>query len=84
MNKVYETTFMAFVLLQKSNWLPCFSAYMDKHIELHVLYVCTRACHTYSVISGPCHHNMAHPRVVGGGDSLQMWMVAANMLNTQS
>jgi hypothetical protein len=27
---------------------------------------------------------MARPRVAGGGDGLQIWRVAANMLNKQS
>jgi len=30
---------------------------------------------------GFCHHSMACPWVVGGGDGLQMWRVAANILN---
>jgi hypothetical protein len=32
----------------------------------------------------PCHHGMARPRVASGGDSLQIWRVAANILNDQS
>jgi hypothetical protein len=31
----------------------------------------------------PCHHGMARPQVVDGGDSLQIWRVAANILNKQ-
>jgi hypothetical protein len=30
-----------------------------------------------------CHHGMARPQVGDGGDSLQFWRVAANMLNKQ-
>jgi hypothetical protein len=30
---------------------------------------------------GPCHHSMARPQV---GDGLQIWKVAANLLNKQS
>jgi len=30
---------------------------------------------------GSCHHSMAQPQVVDGGDGLQMWKVAVNMLN---
>jgi hypothetical protein len=33
---------------------------------------------------GPCHNSMARSRVVDGKDGLQMWTVAANMLNKQS
>jgi hypothetical protein len=31
----------------------------------------------------PCHRGMARPQVVDGGDSLQFWRVAANILNKQ-
>jgi len=30
---------------------------------------------------GSCHHGMACPWVVGGGDGLQVWRAAANILN---
>jgi hypothetical protein len=33
---------------------------------------------------GPCHHGMARPQVAGGGDGLQIWRVAGNILNKQS
>jgi hypothetical protein len=32
----------------------------------------------------PCHHGMARPRVADGGDALQFWREAANILNKQS
>jgi hypothetical protein len=32
----------------------------------------------------PCHHGMARPQVAGGGDGLQIWRVAATILNKQS
>jgi hypothetical protein len=32
----------------------------------------------------PCHHGMALPQVADGGESLQIWRVAANILNKQS
>jgi hypothetical protein len=28
----------------------------------------------------PCHHSMARPQVVDGGDGLQIWRVAVNIL----
>jgi hypothetical protein len=31
----------------------------------------------------PCHHGMARPQVADGGDSLQFWREAANILNKQ-
>jgi hypothetical protein len=33
---------------------------------------------------GPCHHGMAGLQVEDGGDGLQIWKVAANVLNKQS
>jgi hypothetical protein len=32
----------------------------------------------------PCHHSMARPQVADGGDSLQLWRVAANIWTKQS
>jgi hypothetical protein len=32
----------------------------------------------------PCHHGMARPQVADGGDALQFWRAAANILNKQS
>jgi hypothetical protein len=32
----------------------------------------------------PCHYGMACPQVVDGGQGLQVWRVAANILNKQS
>jgi hypothetical protein len=29
----------------------------------------------------PCHHGMARPQVADGGDALQFWRQAANILN---
>jgi hypothetical protein len=31
-----------------------------------------------------CHHGMACPQVADAGDALQVWRVAANILNKQS
>jgi hypothetical protein len=32
----------------------------------------------------PCHHGMERPQVADGGDGLQIWRVAANVLNKKS
>jgi hypothetical protein len=32
----------------------------------------------------PCYHSMARPKVADGGNDLQIWSVAANILNKQS
>jgi hypothetical protein len=32
----------------------------------------------------PLHHGMARPHVADGGEGLQIWRVAANILNKQS
>jgi hypothetical protein len=39
------------------------------------------SCHVRWV---PSHHGMARPQVADGGDALQVWRVAANILNKQS
>jgi hypothetical protein len=31
-----------------------------------------------------CHQGMARPKITDGGDGLQIWRVAANILNKQS
>jgi hypothetical protein len=31
----------------------------------------------------PCHHSMARPPVADGRDGLQLWRLAANILNKQ-
>jgi hypothetical protein len=33
---------------------------------------------------GPCHHGLARLLVTDGGDGLQTWRTAANILNKQS
>jgi len=38
-----------------------------------------------SMLHGPYHHKMGGgPRIADGGDNLQIWRVAANILNKQS
>jgi hypothetical protein len=32
----------------------------------------------------PCHHSMVRSQVADGGNTLQVWRVAANILNKQS
>jgi hypothetical protein len=36
-------------------------------------------CHVRWV---PCNHGMAHPQVADGGDALQFWRAAANILTS--
>jgi hypothetical protein len=38
----------------------------------------------YGVTWVPCHRGMARSQVAGGGDGLQIWRVAASILNKQS
>jgi hypothetical protein len=38
----------------------------------------------YLYYVGPYHHGMPHPQVADGGDGLQIWRVAANVLSKQS
>jgi hypothetical protein len=50
------------------------------HLPLHLQPYCTQI-HVKCV---PCHHSMVRPRVAEGGEGLQIWRVAANILNKQS
>jgi hypothetical protein len=41
--------------------------------------------HCRTMLGGvSCHHGMARPQVADGGNGLQIWRVAANILNKQS
>jgi hypothetical protein len=44
-------------------------------------YISVIHCHVKWV---PCHHGMARPQVAVGGEGLQIWRVAASILNKQS
>jgi len=33
---------------------------------------------------GPCYHGMELPQIADGGDGLQIWRVAVNILHTHS
>jgi hypothetical protein len=37
----------------------------------------------FHVMWVPCHHGMARPQVVDGGNDLQIWRVIANILKKQ-
>jgi hypothetical protein len=67
-----------------SNWSLSFELSHQNLVHLSLL---SHACH----MSRPshvkwvhCHHGMARPRVADRGDGLQIWRVAANILNKQS
>jgi hypothetical protein len=53
-------------------------------IHPYILYVFILALFMYHVKWMPCQHGMARPQVADGGDGLQIWRVAANILNKQS
>jgi hypothetical protein len=48
----------------------------------YMIYVCFRQLKTH-VKCAPCFDGMACPQLAGEGDSLQLWRVAANILNKQ-
>jgi hypothetical protein len=52
----------------------------------HVAHTRTQIMHVeiWYVRWVPCHHGMARPQVADGGDALQLWREAANILNKQS
>jgi hypothetical protein len=47
----------------------------------YIFYFLSFICHVRWV---PCRHGMACPQVADGGDGLQIWKVAGNILNKQS
>jgi hypothetical protein len=49
-------------------WVPCHHGMARPHVA-DVRWV-------------PCHHGMARPQVADGGDTLQVWRVAASISNT--
>jgi hypothetical protein len=68
----------AYSFINYINGLNCFlcwnvrgSEFRNVHIWDHVRWV-------------PRHHGMARPQVEDGGDALQFWRAAANILNKQS
>jgi hypothetical protein len=44
----------------------------------------TGGTHSNLASGSPCHHGMARPQVEAGRDGLQIWSVAADILNNQS
>jgi hypothetical protein len=53
-------------------------------VSLIPIYSYTVTLITFRVKWVHCHHKMASPRVADRGDGLQIWRVAANILNKQS
>jgi hypothetical protein len=49
--------------------IPCDFTFCDYHVILRC---------------GPCHHGMERPWVADGGDGLQIWRIAASVVNKQS
>jgi hypothetical protein len=62
-------------------WVENAGAVLGEKQNFCIIYVTCVLSHVRWV---PCHHGMAHPQVGDGGDDLQIWRVAANILNTQS
>jgi hypothetical protein len=44
---------------------------------------CGSSISLHDVVGYPCHYSMARPRVEDGRDGLQLWKLAANMVNKQ-
>jgi hypothetical protein len=57
--------------------------YIYIYIYIYIC-VCVCVCVCVSVKWVHCHHGMARPQVADRGDGLQIWRVAANILNKQS
>jgi hypothetical protein len=50
-------------------------------VPLNLVIITRLALHVKWV---PCHHGKARPQVADGGDALQFWREAANILNKKS
>jgi hypothetical protein len=73
---LFVTFFLVFMNHLVSVFSELFSFYPNK---INVVYM--NVVHVRWV---PCHHGMAHPQVADGGNGLQIWRVAAIILNKQS
>jgi hypothetical protein len=63
------------------------TAFVSSSIITLLLFICIylMMLSVAVMLSGaPCHHGMAHLQVVDGGDGLQIWRVAVNILNQKS
>jgi hypothetical protein len=52
----------------------CFHFFLNEESKLKIIHI----------IFFPYHHGMARPQVADGGDGLQVWRAAANILNKKS
>jgi hypothetical protein len=53
-------------------------------LELFVLFIDKCKIQHPPCYVGPCYNGVGRPRVGDGGNCLQMWRVASNLLNKQS
>jgi hypothetical protein len=80
---LYYSTLHVKIILSRSplrtwkvvHFLCCWSKEVKLFIKVWQLFPCWVS---------PFHHGMARPQVADGGDALQVWRVAANILNKQS
>jgi hypothetical protein len=61
---------------------PVISSLFGPNILLSTLFSNTLSLCSSLVRLATCHHSTARPQVADGGDGLQIWRVAANILNT--
>jgi len=54
---------------------------MEQNLEKLIIAKVAKKFHVRWV---PCHYGVARPQVADGGEGLQIWRVAANILNKQS
>jgi hypothetical protein len=52
--------------------------------QINPVHVSPSHCRILVSYVGPCHHGMARPQVADGGEGLQIWRGAANILNKQT
>jgi hypothetical protein len=77
-------------LLEKPPIVQLLNNYPAFYGTRRFITVFTRAIHwslswakSFQFMWVPCHHGMARPQVADEGDGLQIWRVAANILNKQ-
>jgi hypothetical protein len=75
-----------YILLGKLQFFIQISVVFNKTITINFIFEVKqlRKYLTHHIKWVPCHHGMARPQVADGGNALQFWREAANILDKQS
>jgi hypothetical protein len=77
---IFLPLFYAFSSLSKYSVLILSTVWFNSFLFVARIFIPRQYFHVSWV---PCHHGMARPQVADGGDALQFWKAAANILNKQ-